>query len=70
MKREEKLVKNTAILTIGTVFSSVFSFVLVPIFSRWLSTSDYGTYDVYLTYITLLIPMVTLACGEPLLDFY
>lgn len=69
MKREEKLVKNTAILTIGTVFSSVFSFVLVPIFSRWLSTSDYGTYDVYLTYITLLIPMVTLACGEAAFRF-
>lgn len=69
MNREEKLVKNTAILTIGTVFSSVFSFVLVPIFSKWLSTSDYGTYDVYLTYITLLLPFITLACGEAAFRF-
>lgn len=69
MKREDKLIKNTAILSVGTAFSSVFSFVLVPIFSRWLSTSDYGTYDVYLTYVTLLIPVVTLACGEATFRF-
>lgn len=69
MKREDKLIKNTAILSIGTAFSSVFSFILVPIFSRWLSTSDYGTYDVYLTYVTLLIPVVTLACGEATFRF-
>lgn len=69
MKREDKLVKNTAILTIGTAFSSLFSFFLIPVFSRWLSTSDYGTYDVYLTYITLLIPLATLSCGEAAFRF-
>ena len=53
MNRSGRLVKNTAILAVGTMFSSVFSFFLVPIFSAWLSSEDYGTYDVYLTYITL-----------------
>lgn len=69
MKREKKLAKNTAILTLGTVFSSAFSFFLIPLFSRWLSTEDYGTYDVYLTYVTLLIPVVTLAAGESAFRF-
>lgn len=69
MNRTERLVKNTIILSIGTAFSSVFSFFLVPIFSHWLSAGDYGTYDLYLTYITLLIPIVTLACGEAAFRF-
>ena len=69
MKREEKLVKNTAILTIGTVFSSLFSFFLVPVFSHWLSESEYGNYDLFLTYVTLLIPVVTLSCGEAAFRF-
>lgn len=69
MNRSGRLVKNTAILAVGTMFSSVFPFFLVPIFSAWLSSEDYGTYDVYLTYITLLIPIVTLACGEAAFRF-
>ena len=69
MSRGQKLVKNTAILAIGTMFSSVFSFLVIPIFSRWLSADDYGTYDLFLTYTSLLLPFLTLACGEACFRF-
>lgn len=69
MNREQKLAKNTAILGIGTAFSSVFSFFMVPLYSHWLSVADYGTYDVYSTYVSLLIPFLTLACGEAVFRF-
>lgn len=68
-KREKKLVTNTLILSIGTFFNSIFSFLLVPIFSGWLSTEDYGTYDLFVTYISLLQPVLTLACGEACFRF-
>lgn len=64
MERKNKLIKNTLILSIGTLFTKVMTFFMVPLFSRWLTTNDYGTYDLYITYITLLIPVITLSVGE------
>lgn len=66
MGRTETLVKNTAILSVGTICTKILTFVMVPLFSRWLSTEDYGDFDLLCTYITLLIPLVTLSCGEAL----
>ena len=37
---------------------------MVPLFSRWLTTAEYGDFDVYETYIALLIPLITLACSD------
>ena len=52
MKKEEQLAKNTAILTVGTLFTKILAFIVIPLFSSWLSVSDYGKYDLYNTYIT------------------
>ena len=56
--------KNTVILGIGAVFSKGLVFLMIPFFSRWLSVDDYGAFDLYSTYITLLIPFMTLSSGE------
>ena len=69
MKKEEQLAKNTAILTVGTLFTKILAFIVIPLFSSWLSVSDYGKYDLYNTYITLLIPILTLSCGEAVFRF-
>lgn len=66
MNRTAKLIQNTAILAIGTILTKVISFLMAPLFSRWMSTSDYGTFDLYLTYIILLVPLFTLSIGEAL----
>lgn len=64
MDRSKSLIKNTLILGVGTIFSKCLVFIMIPFFSRWLSTNDYGTFDLYTTYISLMIPILTLACGE------
>lgn len=64
MDRKNSLIKNTAILSIGTFSTKILTFIMVPFFSKWLSTSDYGEFDLLYTYINLLIPFVTLASGE------
>lgn len=69
MSRESKLVKSTAILGIGAIFSKGLVFLMIPFFSRWLSVDDYGSFDLYSTYITLLIPFMTLSSGEAVFRF-
>ena len=69
MSRESKLMKNTVILGIGAVFSKGLVFLMIPFFSRWLSVDDYGAFDLYSTYITLLIPFMTLSSGEAIFRF-
>ena len=60
MKREEKLVKNTIILAIGTFLPRVASFVVLPILTEYLSQEEYGTYDLITVLVSLLLPAVTI----------
>lgn len=58
MSREKELAKNTAILTLGKMCTQCISFLLLPLYTALLDTSEYGTYDLLLTYATLLLPLV------------
>jgi O-antigen/teichoic acid export membrane protein len=69
MAKRDSLAKNTLLLSIGTFMTKGLSFVMVPFFSRWLSTADYGTYDLLATYVTLLLPIIGLASNEALFRF-
>lgn len=68
MKKDE-LAKNTILLGIGNILTKGLLFVMVPFFSSWLSTEDYGTFDLLCTYVALLIPLLTLATGEAVFRF-
>lgn len=63
------LMKNTIWLSIGKILSKGLLFVLLPFFSSWLSTEEYGTFDLICTYVSLLIPVLTLATGEGVFRF-
>lgn len=67
MKNDLK--KNTLLLAVGTIMTKGISFVMVPFFSRWLSIEDYGIFDLLCTYVTLLIPIISLATNEALFRF-
>ncbi len=62
--KKNNLARNTAFLGICSLLNKGLMFVMVPFFSRWLSTEEYGTFDVLSTYVSLLIPVITLACGN------
>ncbi|MCD7817562.1 MAG: oligosaccharide flippase family protein, partial [Lachnospiraceae bacterium] len=62
--KKVNLAKNTMLLSFCTFINKGLMFVMVPFFSRWLSTEDYGTFDVFSTYVSLLIPIITLACSN------
>lgn len=67
--REAELAKNTLLLSVGSLLSKGINFIMVPLFSRWVTASEYGIYDLYCTYAMLLIPFISLACSEALFRF-
>lgn len=60
MSRGKELAKNTIIITIGKISTQFISFILLPLYTTLLSTSEYGTVDILNTYVQLLLPVVTL----------
>lgn len=58
MSRKTELAKNTAILTVGRLCTQCISFFLLPLYTAILSAEEYGTFDLLVTYATLLIPLV------------
>lgn len=67
--RSKNLIKNTTILSFGTLCTKVISFILVPFITRIISTSEYGFFDLVYTYIILLVPILTLGIGDGIFRF-
>lgn len=59
MNREGKLLKNTVILTIGSIFTKLITFFLLPLYTKILSTEEYGLVDLLNTLVSLLLPLIT-----------
>ncbi len=59
-KRNNQLIKNMLILSVGQLLPKLFSLVTLPIITAYLSTSEYGVYDLVNTLVSLLIPIITL----------
>lgn len=69
MSREKELAKNTAIIVFGKICTQFISFFLIPLYTAFLDTSDYGVADLIITYIALLVPVVTLQLEQATFRF-
>ena len=69
MKGTKYLFKNIGLLTISQFGTKLLSFFLVPLYTYVLSTSEYGTYDIYNTTVSLLLPILTLNISDATLRF-
>lgn len=65
--KAKKLVQNTMLYTISNFGSKIFTFLIVPLYTYYLTTSEYGTYDTVYSMIGLITPMCILAVHEGLL---
>lgn len=63
------LSKNTILFTINSFGSKIISFLLVPLYTNVLSTSDYGTADLITSTVQLLVPVLTLNIQDAVLRF-
>lgn len=69
MGRARRLLSNTLIFGLGSLGSRVVGFLLVPLYTFVLSPAEYGTLDIVLTSVDLLLPLLFLAIYESVLRF-
>lgn len=69
MKSYKKLINNSIIFGIGTLGSKIISFLLVPLYTYYLSTAEYGTVDLTITTVNMLLPIVSASIFEAVLRF-
>lgn len=69
LSREKDLAENTAILTFGKMCTQCINFFLLPLYTTILDTTEYGTFDLLITYGTLLLPIVNWQFDQGLFRF-
>lgn len=69
MNRTKYLLKNMGILTISNFASKILIFLLVPLYTTVLSTVEYGTYDLVVSTVTLLYPILSLNIVDAVMRF-
>lgn len=67
--RSKYLVKNMGFLTISNFASRILVFLLVPLYTSVLSTAEYGTYDLAVSTVSLLYPLLTLNIVDAVMRF-
>ena len=60
MSKKSELIKNTFIILLGKFCTRFLSFFLLPLYTSVLSSKQYGVVDLITTYITLLVPIISL----------
>jgi len=65
----KSLLKDTIIFAIGSLGSKIVLFFLVPLYTNFLSKSDYGISDLVFSSSQLLIPLASLVVGEAVIRF-
>lgn len=65
----KKLLVGTGIYAVGTFGTKILMFLIAPLYTYYLSTSEFGTYDVLISTIGLLIPIISLQIADAVYRF-
>ena len=60
MNKNKELLLNTIILGFGQFIPKIIGIITLPILTKYLSVSDYGFYDLFISFSSLFIPIFTL----------
>lgn len=66
MDRNQKLLSNTILYTIGGIGAKLITFLLVPLYTRYMATSEYGIADLYYLAIQIFVTVGTLKIASSL----
>lgn len=69
MGKYRRLGKNTIIVFAGNFGAKLIGFLMLPLYTRWLSVSDYGLTDILNTYVSLLIYVVSCCISDSIFIF-
>ena len=65
----KKLIKDFFIFALGSLGSKVILFLLVPLYTSFLSTEEYGIADLIFTLTQVLVPIVSLSIWQGVIRF-
>lgn len=68
-EKSKPLLKNLVILTISNFASKILVFLLVPLYTNILSTTEYGIYDLVISTISLSGPILSLNIVDAVMRF-
>lgn len=69
MKDLWKFIKSSGIYFVGTVLTKLISFLLLPLYTAYISPADYGVYDLYNAYISFLCSVLFLDIWAGIMRF-
>lgn len=69
MSKYKKLFNNTLIYALGNMTSKIIMFLLVPLYTFTLTTSQFGQGDIIVTTVNMLYPIISLSIYDALLRF-
>src|SRR5699024_1107181 len=64
MNKYNKLISNSVIFIIGNFGSKLINLLMVPLYTNYLSTVEYGSADLILTTRNMLLPFLTMELGQ------
>lgn len=65
----KKLLNNSLVFAIGNLGTKLIIFFLVPLYTYYLSTSEFGMVDLFTTTVSLFMPIFTLSISDSVLRF-
>lgn len=65
----KKLASNLGMFAIGNLGSKLISFILIPIFTRYMSAEQFGHVDLITTTVNMLLPIVALSIADAVFRF-
>lgn len=69
MGKYKSLVLNTLLFAVNAVATKLITFVLVPLYTYYMSAAEYGITDMSLTVINLVTPLATLSIADAAVRF-
>ncbi|WP_181874646.1 oligosaccharide flippase family protein [Klebsiella pneumoniae] len=69
MNKYAKLLNNSLIFALGNLGSKVIVILLVPLYTFYLTTQDYGLVDLVASSQALLMPFITITAEQALLRY-
>ena len=68
-KRYKRLGKNTILVFLGKAGSKIIGLLMLPFYTHYLTTTDYGTSDLIATYATILVSVVSCCIADSIFIF-
>lgn len=58
MSNANRFIKSSAVYFVGNVLTKIISFILLPMFTIYISAEDMGYFDLSVSYLNVLIPVI------------